>query len=684
MWPWFVLALFVAMAIVATVLVAVNGESVLDQIPFIVAFGMFGVVGALILSRAPGNRIGTILLWGSTTTATGFLCGEILTRLVLDGTTDGPAVAVVAIVSNVGWVVGILPVLVFLPFLFPDGHLPSRRWLPVAALCALTLALFGLGIVFGEPRLTGNTESISVDNPLFVEALADVQVPDLAISLLLIGCLAASIASLVVRFRRTRGVERQQIKWVVASVALLLASFVVSSLVSGITGEDSYLVDVLLSGVAFLSLPVTIGIAILQYRLFELDVVVKKTVVAGTVALFAIAAYAAVVGFFGVVTSGRESSATVFIVALLFGIAFRPATRLARRLADRLVYGRRATPYEVLTEFSERVGDAYATEDVLGRMACILGEGVGAKSARVWLRVGGELRPASSWPSDVTARDQVRVTGELMPTIEEETAVEVRDKGELLGALSVAVAPNDPMTIAKERLVRDLASQAGLVLRNVRLVAELRAAQRRIVAAQDAERRRLERNIHDGAQQQLVALSVKLRLAESFVAKDPAKAEAMLEDVRNETQVALEDLRDLARGIYPPLLADKGLAAALESQARKSAMPVEVSPDGVRRYSQEVEAAVYFCVLEALQNAAKYADASRTSVELGERDGWLTFKVVDDGAGFDPSSVARGSGLQGIADRLSALDGKVEVRSATGEGTTIVGRIPVAAVAERD
>jgi signal transduction histidine kinase len=240
------------------------------------------------------------------------------------------------------------------------------------------------------------------------------------------------------------------------------------------------------------------------------------------------------------------------------------------------------------------------------------------------------------------------------------------------------------MTVAKERLVRDLASQAGLILRNVRLVEELRAAQRRIVAAQDEERRRLERNIHDGAQQQLVALSVKLRLAESLMAKDPAKVQAMLEDVRNETQIALDDLRDLARGIYPPLLADKGLAAALEAQARKSPMPVDVSPDGIRRYPQDVEAAVYFCVLEALQNAAKYAGASRTSIELGEQDGWLTFKVVDDGTGFDPASVAHGSGLQGIADRLSALDGDVEVRSAMGEGTAVVGRIPVATVAAPD
>jgi signal transduction histidine kinase len=379
----------------------------------------------------------------------------------------------------------------------------------------------------------------------------------------------------------------------------------------------------------------------------------------------------------GSVATGSRSSGTVFVIALVLGAAFRPVTHAARRLADRLVYGRRATPYEVLTEFSERVGDAYATDDVLARMAQILGEGVGASTARVWLVVGRELRPVSTWPFGALAAAAMPFAGEGLGAIPGETALEVRDAGELLGALSVAMPASDPMTPAKEKLVRDLAAQAGLVLRNVRLVEELRASQRRIVAAQDAERRRLERNIHDGAQQQLVALAVKARLARSLVERDAAKAGAMLDQIGAETQDALDDLRDLARGIYPPLLSDKGLPAALEAQARKAAIAVDVSPDGVGRFDQPVEAAVYFSVLEAIQNAAKYSGASRVEVRLARGGRDLRFEVVDDGRGFDPGQTSYGTGLQGIADRLRALDGALEVRSAPGQGTTIAGRVPV-------
>jgi signal transduction histidine kinase len=258
-----------------------------------------------------------------------------------------------------------------------------------------------------------------------------------------------------------------------------------------------------------------------------------------------------------------------------------------------------------------------------------------------------------------------------------ETAVEVRDGGELLGALSVAMPVNDPMTPAKDRLVRDLASQAGLVLRNVGLVEELRASQRRLVAARDEERRRLERNIHDGAQQQLVALTVKMRLARALALKDGEKTAAMLEQMQAETQTALEDLRDLARGIYPPLLADQGLTAALEAQARKSPVPVRVAPDGIGRYAQDVEASVYFCVLEALQNVAKYASASHVDVELRQDGGRLAFEVRDDGIGFDPSAAPRGTGLQGMADRIDAVGGTFALRSTPGHGTTVAGSIPV-------
>jgi signal transduction histidine kinase len=231
-----------------------------------------------------------------------------------------------------------------------------------------------------------------------------------------------------------------------------------------------------------------------------------------------------------------------------------------------------------------------------------------------------------------------------------------------------------------------LASQAGLVLKNVGLTAELlqrledlRASRQRLVAAQDEERRRLERNLHDGAQQNLVAIKVKLGLAEMFVERDPAKAKDTLAELKADTDEALDTLRDLARGIYPPLLADQGLAAALESQARKATLPVEVSADGIGRYPQEVEAAVYFCCLEALQNVQKYAEAASVVLKLDDSDSVLTFEVIDNGAGFDAASVARGAGLTNMTDRIDALGGSLEVSSTPGSGTQIHGSLPALA-----
>jgi signal transduction histidine kinase len=214
------------------------------------------------------------------------------------------------------------------------------------------------------------------------------------------------------------------------------------------------------------------------------------------------------------------------------------------------------------------------------------------------------------------------------------------------------------------------------VLRNATLVEDLRASRQRLVAAQDEERRRLERNIHDGAQQQLVALAVKARLARQFTTSDPAKATDMLEQIESETQTALEDLRDLARGIYPPLLADQGLVAAIEAQVRKGHLGVEVHANGLGRFPADIEATVYFCTLEALQNVAKYAGADRVVVRLAAPDGALRFEVEDDGRGFDPAS-ASGSGLTNMRDRLDALGGTLDVRSRPGTGTTVAGSIPV-------
>jgi signal transduction histidine kinase len=430
-----------------------------------------------------------------------------------------------------------------------------------------------------------------------------------------------------------------------------------------------------------------VGIAVLKYRLYDIDVVINKTMVFGGLAAFITAVYVGiVVGIGAAIGQGSKPNLALSILATaLVAVAFQPVRERVQRFANHLVYGVRATPYEVLSEFSSRMAGAYAAEDLPPRMARILAEGTGSREATVWLKVGAELRAEASWPAETEAPDTLALAdGELPEIAGASLVLPVRHRGDLLGALSLTKLPGERLTPTEEKLAADLASGAGLVLRNVHLteellarLEELRASRQRLVAAQDAERRRLERNIHDGAQQQLVALAVKIRLARQLGAKDPGKANDLLEQTEGEVSQALEDLRDLARGIYPPLLADQGLVAALSGQVRRSPVPVEIHADGIGRYPQDAEAAVYFCCLEALQNVAKYAGASKATIRLLGDDKHLTFEVRDDGRGFDPEARGYGTGLQGMADRLAALGGELEVRSSPGKGTTILGQLPV-------
>jgi signal transduction histidine kinase len=622
----------------------------------------FPVVGFVVLQKRPRNTLGWLMLAIGLPAAIPFQdYAEYALVKGLPGATVGLAL------SEPGWV-PLIGISGFLLLLFPDGHLPTPRWRWFAWLCGIGLVLLSLAVLFG-PGTFGDIGHPEIQNPLGLHVLdllgGWIYVTTIFAPLVVVGGAVAVFR----RLRRARDpVERQQLRWLAWAAVLIAGAYVFAFIPELIFGsEQSNWNDVFasLAVASFVLIPVTIGIAILRYRLYDIDVVIRKTVVFAVLAVFIGAVYVGIVAAISVVVSAVSSTVASAIAAAVVALAIQPVRRWAQRTADRIVYGKRATPYEVLTEFGENLAETYGADDVLHRLARVLGEGVGAERARVWLGTDGTRRVVAAWPEEAESDG------------EDDVVEPVRHQGEVLGALSVAMPANDPIDDPRTELVTGLAAQAGLVLRNVGLVEDLRESRRRLVAAQDLERRKLERNIHDGAQQQLVALTVKLRLSRQLLDKDPARVDGMLEELGAETQQALEDLRDLARGIYPPLLADQGLGAALDAQARRSTVAVTVDADGVGRYPPEVEAAVYFSCLEALQNVAKYARAGAATVQLREAPGRLEFRIRDDGVGFDAGATSYGTGLQGMADRLAALGGTLAVSSTPGGGTTITGSLPV-------
>jgi signal transduction histidine kinase len=685
---WISLAVVLLVTLGGQALALSRGES-LDLFELFML--SFPVVGALIASRQPENAIGWLMLgigWGAAF-ASALSIYAVYALEINPGSLPRPDIAVA--LNQGSWVPFIGIVGTFLLLLFPDGHLPTPRWRTWAWFSGVAMALAYIIITIGPGKLE---EYPHLRNPLGIEALR----PFIGAAFSLVALIPVSIVGCAValtrRYRRSRGQERLQMKWFTATAALLAVSYLILMalnlpfLVSGTPTPHWINVIGNIGVFPFVLLPFAVGIAILKHRLYDIDVVINKTVVFGTLAAFITAVYVAiVVGIGALIGSGNKPNLGLSILATaIVAVAFQPVRERVQHFANRLVYGKRATPYEVLAEFSGKVAETYATEDVLPRMARTVAEGTGAAHAEVWLRSGSELRAAGSWPEDGAAdsKSHVALDGQLPDFDGVDHAIAVRHQGELLGALTVTKPAGEPLTPAEEGLLADLASQAGLVLRNVGLSAELlarldelKASRQRLVAAQDQERRRLERDLHDGAQQHLVALKTRLALAERLTERDPGKAEQLIANLEQEADDALDTLRDLARGIYPPLLADQGLLVALQAQADKAPIAVDIHGDGVTRYPQEIEAAVYFCCLEALQNVAKYANATRARVSIEPSDGEVAFSVTDDGIGFDPNATPHGSGTQNMADRVEILGGNLHLDSSPGQGTTVVGRIPV-------
>ncbi|MEU7897385.1 histidine kinase [Nonomuraea sp. NPDC049152] len=627
----------------------------------------FAAVGALVAARSPRNPMGWLLsgmglALAATSLCQGYAAYALITR---PGSLPGGEVAGWA--GSWLWVLVVVPAGTFLPLLFPDGRPPSARWHPVAWLAAADLVAVGvcaavLAAGFAppafEPVLTGLADFLLL------------AVPAAAFCALTLASAAASL----VRYRRAGGEERQQLKWFGFSVTVAAAAVVVQFVPP--TGRPDWRASLL---VLAAGIPVAIGIAIFKYRLYDIDAVIHRTFSYTVLAGFITAVYLAVVVGVGSAVGARTGGGMFLplIATAIAALGFSGVRTRAQLLADRLVHGARATPYETLSRLSERLATTSSIEEFLPSLARALADATGALRADVWVRVGGRLEPAASHPPTAEPAAPLDLVGDALPRLPSgHTVAEVRTHEALLGAIALTKPPGESPTATDAKLVADLAAHAAIAFRDVARAAELRESRRRIVTAQDAERRRLERDLHDGAQQNLVALALKLRLARQLLDTEPAHVGPLLEQLGAEAESALETVRDLARGVFPAILADKGLAPALRAHIAKLPAAAEADlPPTLGRFAPEIEAAVYFCCLEALQNAAKHAGGSIPLLRLATGEGWLEFSVRDSGPGFDPRSPGQGSGLRNMKDRLEAVGGVLTVSSAPGRGATVQGRV---------
>jgi signal transduction histidine kinase len=383
-------------------------------------------------------------------------------------------------------------------------------------------------------------------------------------------------------------------------------------------------------------------------------------------------------------TSSPHFGLSVLATAIV-ALGFDPVQTRLEAVVAQAVHGGLPTPYDVLRQFSDAVTGSYPAEELPARMARVLADGTAAASAEVWLDVDDRLVLAATWPHP--ADDAEAPTG---PGGAGVRSLDVIHGGERLGVLAVHEREGVALTQVEERLFAGLAAQAGLVLHEARLRAELggrlellsaRAeeldrSRARLVDLQDERRRALERDIHDGAQQHLVALAVNLRLAQALAEGSPERADALLAAQERAAQEALDTLLHLSRGIYPPLLGREGLVAAIRSAAARSPVPVEVVATDVGRYPSTVEAAAYFTCLEAIQNATKHSGATTILVRLRQQHGTLTVTVEDDGRGLDPGTTQGGIGFVNMRDRVESVGGTLSAESPPGGGARIVARLP--------
>ena len=642
--------------------------------PFALAGTGLGVLGFIIVARAR-NAVGwCFMVAGLSLGLSSF--AESYVQLSLLGGARLPATPLAAWMNGLAQPAGagVLP-LVFL--LFPTGRAPSPRWRHVQRLWAaafavlLTATALRPGTIYATPDEQGGLE---VANPLGVSALEAVLEPLVQAAFAALALVAgAALVSLVVRFRRSRGELRQQMKWLVYVAALagvLLLAVIAIELIR--SGSESRALETV-SGVVFglfaalfgLGVPAAVAIAVLRYRLYDIDLVINRTLVYATLAIFITAAYVGVVVGVGSLLgrAGEPDLGLSVVATALVAIGFHPARAGVQRVMNRLLYGDRDDPYAAVSRLGRSLEASIPAGEVLARITETVRQALKVPYVAIELGADG-AEPA-------TAAGQPVADPLALPLVY---------RGETVGRLLVAPRRGtEGFTPPDQRLLEDLARQAGVAAHTVRLTRDLQRSRERLVVAQEDERRRLRRNLHDGLGPTLAGMALELETARGLVRDDGDAADGLLVRLQGQIQDAIADIRRIVYDLRPPSLDQLGLVGALrEDGGRLAGAGLALTfeaPDELPPLPAATEVAAYRIALEGISNAVRHAEASTCRVRL-HLDGELEVEVRDDGRGI-PAGGREGVGLTSMRERAAELGGTFTIERPDGGGTRILARLPV-------